>query len=213
MQRGLGKDELAMTLPIETTGLRCVNRVLATAGCNDRARVMTTLARADIPVPESWVFPDWRGLLRHGNGRPLVVKTRDGNIGRSINILISTDGNLPQDPPFDGPYLAQAYLPDNPAVQKLYVVGKQARGLLKPSPIVSKPETGAAIPFDVDPDLLRLAARIGETLELDIFGADIRFGPDGPTVVDVNPFPGFRGIADADRLIAGHILSMYKNVS
>ncbi len=62
--------------------------------------------------------------------------------------------------------------------------------------------------FDVDADLRRLARRVGSALNLDIYGVDVVPGPDGPIVIDVNPFPGFRGVADAGTIIAGHILNV-----
>jgi ribosomal protein S6--L-glutamate ligase len=63
-------------------------------------------------------------------------------------------------------------------------------------------------PFDVEKHLALLAIRTGDALGLDIFGVDVLFGDDGPVLIDVNPFPGFRGVTDAVRMIANHIATV-----
>ncbi len=62
------------------------------------------------------------------------------------------------------------------------------------------------IPFAPDAELTTLAQRVGEVVGLELYGVDVLLGEAGPVVVDVNPFPGFRGVADAPRLIAEHLL-------
>ena len=40
---------------------------------------------------------------------------------------------------------------------------------------------------------------------LHLAGVDLVIGPDGPTVVDVNPFPGYRGVDGAADGVATHL--------
>jgi ribosomal protein S6--L-glutamate ligase len=195
VQRGLDQAGLALAARLEDAGVRCINPIAATLTCHDRASVMRALSDADIPVPETRVVPTWMEFLSLANGRQIVAKTLDGNAGRGVNVLISPSGILPSDAPFEGPFIAQQYLPNSSTVQKLYVAGHQTRGLLKNSPLLPEP-IDASVPFEVDPELQDVAARIAEALQLDVFGADIILGPDGPAVIDVNPFPGFRGVRE-----------------
>lgn len=146
-------------------------------------------------------------LLAIANARPVVVKTLDGNAGRGVNVLISPSGVLPADPPFRGPFNAQQYLPNSPTVQKQYVAGVRTSGLLTSSPLLDTSQD-TFVPFKVDEELGDLAARVAEALHLDVFGIDVIRGPVGPTVIDVNPFPGFRGITHAGRRITEHILAV-----
>ncbi len=210
VQRGLDEDGLALASKLEDSGVRCTNPIVATLACHDRLAVMRALAEADILVPETSIVPSWTEFLSLANGQPIVVKTLDGNAGRGVNVLIAPSGILPSDAPFEGPFIAQQYLPNSSMVQKLYVAGNQVRGLLKNSPLL--PESiDASVPFDVDSELQEVAARIAQALHLDVFGADIIRGPEGPTVIDVNPFPGFRGVPDANRMIANHILAVSRS--
>ncbi|MBA2469212.1 MAG: hypothetical protein H0V37_07380 [Chloroflexia bacterium] len=212
IQRGLDEGGLALASELEDAGVRCINPIAATLTCHDRASVLRALDEADISVPETSVVPTWVEFLSLANGRPIVAKTLDGNAGRGVNVLISPSGILPAEAPFDGPFVAQQYLPNSSTVQKLYVAGNQVRGLLKNSPLL--PESiDTSVLFEVDPELQDVAARIAQALHLDVFGADIIRGPEGPTVIDVNPFPGFRGVPDADRMIANHILSISRSVT
>jgi ribosomal protein S6--L-glutamate ligase len=210
VQRGLDQGGLALACELEDAGVHCINLIAATLTCHDRASVMRALAEADNLAPETSVVPTWIGLLALANGQPIVVKTLDGNAGRGVNVLISPSGILPTEAPFEGPFIAQHYLPNSSSVQKLYVAGNEVRGLLENSPLL--PESiGASVPFDVGPELQDVATRIAQALHLDVFGADIIRGPEGPTVIDVNPFPGFRCIPDAGRLIANHSLSVSRS--
>lgn len=120
---------------------------------------------------------------------------------------MAKDGRLPASVPFPGPYIVQDYIETDGSIHKLYVAGTQVRGLLKPSMLAQQSDTRVT-PFDVNADLALLARRTGDALGLDIFGFDVLYGRDGPVLIDVNPFPGFRGVSDAARLIANHIASL-----
>ena len=52
---------------------------------------------------------------------------------------------------------------------------------------------------------MELAFEVGRVLDAHLLGVDVLRTPDGPVVVDVNAFPGFRGIADAPQLVTGHL--------
>lgn len=80
------------------------------------------------------------------------------------------------------------------------------RGLVKPN-VRAQWSSEKVTPFDVEQDSAPLAIRTGDTLGQDIFGVDVLFGDDGPVLIDVNPFPGFRGVTGAVRMIANHIAS------
>lgn len=204
VQRGLPLPALQTASQLENTGVRCCNPIAASCASHDRAAVIRMLSQSGVAVPESSVITSWRELLDVSDRRPIVVKTVDGGTGRGVNVLIAADGILPHAPPFAGPYLAQAYIDHDFTVSKLYVVGHRLQGLIKKhqaSPGVDE----SGIPFDVDQELSGLAQRVGEVSGLEIFGVDVLFGNDGPCVIDVNAFPGFRGVEGSARLIADYL--------
>lgn len=207
VQRGLDLDQLDTASHLEQAGIRCCNRVAPTRASRNRAHVLASLAAAGIRVPQSRVVESWNDLLAIADQRPVVVKELDGTVGRGHHVVIAADGVLPCQAPFQGPYIVQEYIPNNAAVQKLYVVGRRARGLIK----YALPAQGAVvsgIPFEVDPELKRLAHRVSAALDLDILGIDVLQAEDGACVIDANPFPGFRNVPDGARLIADYLASL-----
>jgi ribosomal protein S6--L-glutamate ligase len=203
VQRGLPMPALEAALALERAGIRCCNGIAATIAVKDRARSVQTLAGAGVPVPTTVPVDAWPALRDKTAGRPVVVKTAAERTGRGRGVLVAARGDLPPEAPFEGPYVAQDYVPNDGMVHKVYVAGRQAAGLLK-----RQSADGPAAAFAPDPGLIALSLRVGAALGLEIYGVDVLSGPDGPVVIDVNPFPGFRGVPDAARLIADHLTAL-----
>ena len=207
VQRGLGVAELTSALRLEAAGVRRCNRVTATIAVRDRALTFQKLAAAGLPVPATVRAATWPEVHDLAGERPVVVKAADGGIGRGRGVLLADTGSLPPQEPFAGPYIAQEYIRGDGRDHKVYVAGPQARGLVKqwpPRQTADQP----GVPFMIDAQLADLARRVGRALDLEIYGVDFLYGPRGPTVVDVNPFPGFRGVPQAARLIARHLAAI-----
>lgn len=207
VQRGLGLLELASALRLEAAGVRCCNRIAATLAVGDRARMMEQLTDAGLPVPATASAATWPDVLQLADGQPAVVKVADGSIGRGLGVLIAAAGALPTRAPFAGPYVVQEYIRGDQRDYKVYVVGHHATGLLKRRPT---PETviEPIVPFTVDTELAALSRLVGTTVDLEIYGVDFLYGANGPAVVDVNPFPGFRGVPEAASLIAHYLTAI-----
>ena len=58
----------------------------------------------------------------------------------------------------------------------------------------------------MDADLADLTRSTARGLDLHLAGVDVVVGPGGPAVVDVNVFPGYRGVAGAAAAVADHLL-------
>lgn len=78
------------------------------------------------------------------------------------------------------------------------------RGLLKPSTLTHEHTTDGEA-FTPDHDLVGLALAVAGALNGHMLGVDVIRTPAGPVVVDVNGFPGFRGVEGAAPLVAEHI--------
>ncbi len=176
--------------------MRCINSPLATRAIHNRADMMSLLSREGLPVPETTTVSTWDGVVETVAKRPAAIKSVDGSAGRGTGVLLAPDGNLPQTRPFDGPFVAQEYIPSYATVRKIYVVGRHTRGLIKSAGITEQPEN-LIVPFDVDEQVSDLARRAGTALGIEIYGVDILYGMTGPVIIDVNPFPGFRDVPDA----------------
>ncbi|MGH3344253.1 MAG: ATP-grasp domain-containing protein [Carbonactinosporaceae bacterium] len=94
-------------------------------------------------------------------------------------------------PPFDRPHLVQEFVPGPGEDLKVYVVDRRALAVRKPFGAGSFARPGR--PAAVSDRVRGIALSCGRALGLDLFGADIVEGPEGPVVVDVNYFPGYKG--------------------
>lgn len=209
IQRGLGLPELTAALAAERAGRRCCNRIAATINVKDRVMMASKLATAGVPHPTTIPAATWTEVVELAGGKPVVVKAADGGIGRGLGVVIAELGYLPATALFAGPYVVQEYVRGSALVYKVYVAGPWARGLTKRWP---PPDSTAAVvsPIELDADLADLARRIGAALDLEIYNVDVLYGSDGPMVVDVNPFPGFRGIPHAAHSIADYLWTIVR---
>lgn len=211
VQRGLRSDVLRELLAVESAGVRCCNRIGATIATADRVAVAQRLADAGIGVPRTRAVASWDQVGDAAAADSVVVKSRDGGIGRGAQVLVALRGELPATPPFDGPWVVQRYVPGDGHVRKLYVAGRRQRALRKPASCPDADAPAAPEPFRPSPELADLAAAAGAALGLDIYNVDVIVGPDGPCVVDVNPFPGFRAVPDAAELVTAHVQAIARS--
>ena len=160
------------------------------------------LRAAGIPAPEAWVTGDAR-LLRHTlEERPLILKPYLGHRGQGLRIVRSPrelDGMRP----LEVPTIAQEYIEGTGEDLKLYVVGEQVHGVRKRFSPDSFTRPGRAC--TVDPEVRRIALRCGEALGLGLYGMDVVEHDGRVWVVDVNTFPGYKGVPRVAPRIAEYI--------
>jgi ribosomal protein S6--L-glutamate ligase len=203
VQRGLRRAILTRLAQLESDGWRFCNPVSASLAAQDRVEVMATLRSAGLPVPDGMPLNDW-AAGRDSGRHAVVVKAADGRIGRGAGVVFVEPGSWPAEPPFPGPWIVEQGIAGDGVDRKLYVAGRACRGLLKPWP-----RHGALVrPFDPDAELVHIARAAGRALNLEIYGVDAVLGPRGPVIVDVNVFPGFRGVERAETLIADHLAEL-----
>lgn len=200
--RGLGLEELKAARALEKAGVRCCNSVGASALARDKLAAVQALAGAGLPVPRSAGADGWDEVRRIASGRAVVVKPVAGSRGQDV--LIASGDQLGPGPPFPGPYLVQECIDGDGLDRKLYVVGSRVGGVLRKwPPVTLEDRRGTA--FAPGSELRDVAVAVGSALALEVYGVDIIIDHRGPSVVDVNAFPGFKGVGDAARWIAQHL--------
>ena len=194
------KDLPAALLP-QLVGLPCCNSAESALVASDKAHVLGALVAAGVPAPRSAVVQDWAQVQARCAGRPTVVKPRVGEQGRGVLLL---DGEAPHTAPAPGPWLVQDRVSSDGLDRKLYVVGEDVAAVLRRWPA----------PADRNGDVISASSALQElgraaaaAVGLEIAGVDVLVGPDGPVVVDVNAFPGFKGVPGAAARLADHLLA------
>ncbi|MDQ4070944.1 MAG: hypothetical protein M3203_15960 [Actinomycetota bacterium] len=205
--RALNLDQLARLRPLEDVGVRCCNRVAAAAAARDKAQAARLLEESGVPTPATEVVADWAGVEALAGRRPVVVKPLQGSRGAGVVFLPP----VPDAAPWPGPYLVQDRVEHDGQDRKVYVAGERVGGVLRPWPPSSLREKRGQ-PFDPDDEERRAAVAAGAALGLEIFGVDLVVGRDGPVVVDVNGFPGFKGVAPAAAWIADYLRAVARDL-
>lgn len=203
--RDLGPPGLSMAERLEESGVRCCNTAGATALASRKDAVVNVLAGAGLPVPASVVVPSWAVVRRLGAVGPVAAKALDGRGGSGV-VLADRHG-VPDRAPFPGPYLVQERLTHVGPDRKVFVVGTRVWGVLRPWPPASLADKQGQ-PFSPATDEAAVAVAVGMALGLEVYGVDLVPTGDGPVVVDVNAFPGFKGVEGAAGALAEHLLAL-----
>ena len=103
-----------------------------------------------------------------------------------------------------GPIFAQRYHEPTGRDRKLYCMRGQLFGVKRVWPVRSYDDK-LDESFTVTPELREIALRAAEAFGIDLFGLDIVLSEGRPYVVDVNPFPGFKGVPDAALRLADYL--------
>lgn len=202
VHRGLQPVALNALADLERAGIRCCNRIDATLAAQHRGRLLHRLAEARLPVPRWKRVETWSEVLACTSEEAIVVKALDGRRGRGVGVAFLQATEHPSTAPFSGPYIVQDRIASDGRDRKLYVAGAVCRGLLKPWP---RHDSADREPFVPDSTLADSALAVGRVLHLDIYGVDFLQSATGPVIVDVNVFPGFKGVPEAARLIGEHL--------
>jgi aminoglycoside phosphotransferase (APT) family kinase protein len=198
----------------ESQGGQVVNNATSTEFCQDR------VAMADRALAEGMPFPDTYSLARLSElsagpagpsapDFPLIVKSRVSRRGDLVTRLDGRDGLRSLAAEWsDEPVVVQGVIANDGWDYKLYVIGTRVFAGLRRSPLDGQVGT-ATYPRDPDrlpPGWLDLARAVGESFGLQIYGVDILATAQGPVIVDINPFPGCRGVPGAPEALAAFVL-------
>jgi ribosomal protein S6--L-glutamate ligase len=193
---------LSLAGVLHRSGARLLNPYPACLAARDKIAAAQVLAAAGVPAPRSWVTGDLSLLAPLAREMPLVVKPYMGWRGGGVRV-VRGEAELLALPPPQEPVVVQEFLPGPGVDLRVYVAGERVFATRKPFSATSFSVPGEEVP--VTDEVRRIALRCGEAFGLGLFGLDLIESPDGPRVVDVNYFPGYKGIADAPGAVADYI--------
>lgn len=196
--------ELSLSLAgvLDTQGAAMLNPYRSCTTTQDKIVASRRLHAAGVPVPRSWVTGDLALLGHLLEETPLIVKPHRGHRGAGITI-VRNRSELGSIASMGAPAIVQEYLEGSGEDLKLYVVGEEVFAVRKPFSEASFTVPGKPVP--VTRELRRVALACGRILGLGLYGVDLVETAEGPIVVDVNYFPGYKGVPDVAPLIADYI--------
>lgn len=201
-------------------GRRLLNGYLPTMAVRDKILTGAMLLQAGIPVPQTFVAASAESLRPLVRRMPIVVKPYRGHRGAGIDVCRNEaefDALMARAAPAGQPSAADSEADGSPVVfaqqledcepfdYKAYAIGGYIHAVKRVFPATTQPEKEGE-PVGDDPELANLVRRCGETFGLDLYGVDLVKTPAGYSVIEVNCFPGYKGVPDAGRRITEFIL-------
>jgi ribosomal protein S6--L-glutamate ligase len=187
---------------LASRGARLLNPYPSCLATQDKIVAARRLSAAGVPAPRTWVTGDLSLLRPLVEERPLVLKPHRGHRGIGVAV-VRTPAELAALPPPETPLLVQEFVDGDGEDLKVYVVGEQVFAVRKPFSPMSFTRPGRPAP--VGSELRELALACGRALGLGLYGLDLVVSTTGPFVVDVNTFPGYKGVPGAAPLIADYV--------
>jgi ribosomal protein S6--L-glutamate ligase len=196
---------LSMAGALHAVGARILNPYPVAAAMRDKIVAMRILQAAGLPVPETYITSDPRRLAALLDAGPLVLKPYRGSQGRGIHIIWDAD-ELDDVPNDEGPVFAQRYHKPEGEDHKIYVIGEQMFGVRRIFPAKTYEEK-IGVPFAITAELQEMARRCSRAFGVELFGFDVVMSGGQPYVVDIQSFPGFKGVPNAALRLADYIYS------
>lgn len=197
--------EMALSLAgaLDAVGARIINPYPVAAAMRDKIVSMRVLEAAGVPVPETYITSDSRRLASLLDAGPLVLKPYRGSQGRGVHVIWDAD-ELDDVSNDEGPVFAQRYYKPEGEDHKIYVIGDQMFGVKRVFPAKTYAEK-IGQPFTVTPEFREIALRCGRAFGVELFGFDVIISNGRPYVVDIQGFPGFKGVPDAALRLADYL--------
>ena len=201
-----------------------LNEYPATMKVRDKVLTCTMLLQAGIPTPRTFVTDSIETLRPVVREMPIVVKPYRGRRGQGIEIcmdeaqfdaLVNRRAGQSAAPEDDGGedgtalgerlIFAQEYEEHEPYDYKAYAVGEYVHAIKRIFPATTKEEKEGT-PVGDDPELAELVRRCGKLFGLELYGVDLVKTPKGFSVIEVNCFPGYKGVPQGGQRITDFIL-------
>jgi ribosomal protein S6--L-glutamate ligase len=191
---------------LEQRGALVVNSWASSIACQDRVLMSQRMSEAHLPWPHTQYFPSLENLLTQARvlstlAFPLIIKSHYSHRGDLVGKINSIEELKALAPQWSKePIVIQEFAAGDGWDIKLWVIDQQIFAARRRTPLIP----GASkedIPLTADElpeDWIRITLTISSVFDLRLYGVDLLVTECGPIIVDVNSFPGFRGVPGAD---------------
>lgn len=191
---------------LELRGALVVNSWRASLACQNRAMMTQRMEGARLPWPRTQYFISLEHLLRQHEllatwQFPLIIKSQysyRGDLVGKIHTLQELQALAPQWS--KEPLILQEFVAGDGWDMKLWVIDQQSFAALRRTPLEphAPKEDIVLAENELPSDWIHITLEIGRVFNLRLYGVDLLMTERGPMIVDVNSFPGFRGVYGAD---------------
>lgn len=191
---------------LEQQGATVVNSWASSQACQDRVLMAQRMDEAHLPWPRTRHFSTLGALLQQQDALsslsfPLIIKSyysHRGDLVDKVDSLAELHALAAQWS--QEPIVIQDFAAGDGWDIKLWVVDRQIFAARRRTPLEpnAPKEDYPIAPQDLPADWAHITLEIGRVFNLRLYGVDLLMTDHGPMIVDVNSFPGFRGVPGAD---------------
>lgn len=187
-------------------GVPLVNNYNCIVNCKNKYFVDLCLKKKKIPQPKSAVALSCSEMLKHIKKmpKPVVLKLLDYSFGigvARINDNVEAGDWFETIKHFNQPIYIQEYINHPGEDYRLFVVGNKVVGAMKRTARKGWKSNfslgGKVENFVPNKEMKEIAIKSCEAVKGDVVGVDIMLNCGKPEVIEVNCFPGFRGLEKA----------------
>jgi ribosomal protein S6--L-glutamate ligase len=205
--RGRSPELLTLVSWLETLSVPTINHSDAIKAVLNKANMAAALQKAGIPTPTTFYEPIHVLAKRLPSSTyPLILKPVFGDNARGLQIVSSTEELAALDWP-EPLTLAQKYVMNDGYDLKLYGIGDEVWAVRKSSPLSNHQKFDQQVELvSITPELRSLGQRCGALFGLELYGVDCIITPDGPVVIEVNDFPNYTAISEANERLVDYVI-------
>ncbi|PYR27892.1 MAG: alpha-L-glutamate ligase [Acidobacteria bacterium] len=196
---------LEVARALEHRGALVVNSWFSSMTCQDRVLMADRMRDTGIAWPRTRLFvssedlPGPRGVLSE-LAFPLMIKSRYSCRGDLVARVDCVEqlGSIVRRRNEDS-FILQEFVAGDGSDVKMWVIGQDVFAARRSSVLESMPShTVPLVADEVPHEWASMALKIGRIFGLRLYGVDLLISRQGPVAIDVNAFPGFRGVPRAD---------------
>lgn len=191
---------------LEQKGALVVNSWASSVACQDRVLMAQRMHEAGLPWPRTWHYATLADAInrvptQEGVTYPVIIKSYYSHRGDLVDFVRSYEEleKLASEWSQESIVL-QEYAKSDGWDIKMWVIDQQIFAARRRTPLEpNAPKEDFVIsPQDLPQEWADIAREIGRVFNLRLYGVDLLVTEKGPVIVDVNSFPGFRGVPGAD---------------
>lgn len=191
---------------LEQQGALVVNSWASSLACQNRVLMAQRMSEAHLPWPRTQNFSSLENLLQHhallaSLTFPLIIKSYYSHRGDLVDKVDSVTELQALAPQWNQePVVLQEFAPGDGWDIKLWVIDQRIFAARRRTPLEpnAPKEDHTIASADLPADWGHITLEIGRVFDLRLYGVDLLMTEKGPIIVDVNSFPGFRGVPGAD---------------
>ncbi|MGH9014750.1 MAG: ATP-grasp domain-containing protein [Acidimicrobiia bacterium] len=199
--RGRSLPVLAALSQAEAHSVATINCRRGVALVHNKVDLAVALAAAQVPTPQTFAgAPALLAASVPTRAYPLILKPTHGDNGTGLRLVDDPDELRSLEWP-EPVALAQPFIPNDGYDLKLYAIGDYLFAVRKASPLLAAPDRSPQL-VPLSAELAALGRRFRVQFDLELFGVDCLVTPSGLVVIEVNDFPNYSGVPQADRTLA-----------